>query len=114
VATDLDLPPAVATQPVADQVYEVSGDVKAPRILQKVEPRYPPAMIAAKKAATVTARCTIDHNGAVRDIDIVYSSFPAFNEAVVQAMQQWRFTPGSLNGRAVDTVFELTVKFSVK
>jgi TonB family protein len=109
-----DTLPGTGTAPVADQVYRVGGDVKPPRVLQRVDPRYPPAMIAAKLGATVTARCTIDRNGAVRDIDIIQSTFPAFNPAVVEAMSRWRFAPGSLNGNAVDTVFELTVRFAVK
>ena len=111
VATDLDLP-LTTTPQVEDKVYEVSGDVKAPRVIQRVEPRYPQVMIAAKKGATVTTRCIIDRNGNVRDIAVIYSSFPMANESVVAAMQKWRFAPGSLNGRPVDTVFELTVKFS--
>lgn len=111
VATDLDLP-LTTTPQVEDKVYEVSGDVKAPRVIQRVEPRYPQVMIAARKSATVTTRCIIDKNGNVRDIAVIYSSFPMANDSVVAAMQQWRFAPGLLNGRPVDTVFELTVKFS--
>lgn len=112
VATDLDLP-LTTTPQVEEKVYEVGGDVKPPRVIQRVEPRYPQVMIAAKKGATVTTRCIIDKNGNVRDIAVIYSSFPMANDSVVAAMQKWRFAPGSLNGRAVDTVFELTVKFSV-
>lgn len=111
VATDLDRP-LTATPQVEEKVYEVRGDVIAPRVIQRVEPRYPQVMIAAKKSATVTTRCIIDKNGTVRDIAVIYSSFPMANESVVAAMQKWRFAPGSLNGRPVDTVFELTVKFS--
>jgi hypothetical protein len=29
-------------------------------------------------------------------------------------VQQWLFAPGTLNGQAVDTIFELTVRFQVK
>lgn len=113
VLKDLDIPLTPSTPAVEDKVYIVGGDVKAPRVLHRVEPRYPQFLIRTGKTAVVTVRCTIDKNGAVRDIGLVYSSFPAFNEPVIDAMQQWRFAPGSLNGRAVDTVFELTVKFSV-
>lgn len=113
VSNDLDLPLTTTAQ-VAEKVYEVTGDVKAPRVIHRVEPRYPQVMIAAKMGATVTTRCIIDKNGAVRDVAVIYSSFPMANESVVAAMQKWRFAPGSLNGRAVDTVFELTVKFYVR
>lgn len=115
VATDLDLPPATNTDPppAGEKVYRVGGDVKPPRVLSRVEPRYPQVMIHARKNATVRIRCIVDRHGAVREIEVLSSTFPIFNDAAVEAMRQWRFAPGSLNGIAVDTVFELTVNFQV-
>lgn len=114
VANDLNLPPAVVdTPPVEDRIYQAS-EVKAPVILHKVEPRYPPAMIRVGMTATVVVHCIIDKNGNVRDPRVVVSSMPPFNAAVIDAVQQWKFTPGSLRGQAVDTYLDLTVTFSVK
>lgn len=113
VATDLNLPPATSTPVVEEKIYRVGGDVKAPRVISRVEPRYPPALARVRKSAVVHLRCIIDKNGNVRDANITYSSFAAFNEPVLAAIHQWRFAPGSLNGNAVDTEFELRVNFSV-
>ena len=33
--------------------------------------------------------------------------------AALDAVQQWQFAPGSLHGRAVDTIFDLTVTFTI-
>ncbi len=114
VASDLDLPPAVVETPqVEDRIYQAS-EVKSPVILRKVEPRYPNAMIRVGMNATVVVRCIIDKNGNVRDPQVVVSSMPPFNAAVIDAVRQWKFTPGSLRGQAVDTYLDLTVNFAVK
>jgi protein TonB len=113
----LDTPPGLPTtteQPVEPAVYRVTGEVKGPRVLRRVEPVYPEIMRRAGLAATVRIRCIVDRNGAVRQSEIVTSSYPPFNDAVLAALRQWRFAPGSLHGTAVDTEFELTVQFKTR
>jgi protein TonB len=114
VGTDLSAPPSVPAAPqVEERIYQAS-EVKAPVILRKVEPRYPSSMSRVGMAATVVVRCIIDKNGNVRDPQVVVSSMPPFNAAVLEAIRQWKFTPGSLRGQAVETYLDLNVKFEVK
>ncbi|HET7435584.1 MAG TPA: TonB family protein [Thermoanaerobaculia bacterium] len=111
---DLDAPPSA--EPVqadpAPAIYRIGGDVKPPRVISRVEPKYPRAFMVAGKSAVVRITCVIDKDGHVQNPQIVVSSFAPFNEAVLAAIEQWRFAPGSLNGQAVDTYFDLTVTFS--
>ena len=91
------------------------GEVKSARVLRRVEPRYPQSMIVARiRSATVTVRCVVDRDGNVRDPEVLTSSFPPFNAAVIDAVRQWKFAPGTHRGAAVETYFELTVKFEVR
>ncbi len=115
IATDLDLPPVVvAGPPVDNRIYE-AHEVKAPVLLHRVDPPYPPALVRVGPAATVVVRCIIDKNGRVRDPQlIVPARLDPFNEAVINAVQKWRYTPGSLNGEAVETYLNVTVNFSVR
>jgi protein TonB len=83
-------------------------------VLRRVEPRYPNGMLRAGMSAKVVVRCIIDKNGNVRDPQVIVSSMPPFNTAVVEAVMQWKFTPGSLHGQAVDTYLDLTVNFATK
>ena len=111
---DLDAPPIVVDTPqIEEKVYE-AYEVKAPVIVTRVEPGYPPAMMRAGVPATVVVRCIIGKNGEVRDAQVTVPAQPPFNAEVLKAVAQWRFTPGSLNGRAVDTYMNLTVHFAVK
>jgi hypothetical protein len=47
-------------------------------------------------------------------VHVATSSFGAFEQPAIDAVRQWVFAPGTLNGQAVDTIFELTVRFQVK
>lgn len=94
------------------KIYE-AHEVKAPVLIQRVEPNYPNAFRPVRLKVTVVVRCIIDKNGNVRDAEILRPGPPAFNAEVIDAVQKWRFTPGSLNGIAVDTYLNLTVYFSV-
>lgn len=113
---DPNAPPSPNTaMPVAqpDKIYE-AYEVKAPVAIFKPAPPYPQVLIRTKMPATVVVRCIIDKNGHVRDPQVVLASrFSPFNDAVLTAVKQWRFTPGSLNGEAVETYLSLTVNFAV-
>lgn len=111
---DLGGPPGPATtqQPVEEKIYEVH-EVKAPVLLRRVAPPYPQQLVSTRMKATVVVRCIIDRNGRVRDPQILRPALPPFNAAVIDAVQQWRYTPGSRNGIAVETYLSVTVTFAV-
>ncbi len=94
--------------------YEVGGEVSAPRVLARVDPVYPPAAARNRMPGLVIVQCLIDRQGRVRDVTVVKSSFGAFEQAAVEAVRQWRFSPGIMRGKAVDTIFRLTVTFSIR
>ncbi len=113
IANDLNVPVAVETPRVEDRIYQ-AHEVTAPVILRRVEPRFPTAMQRAGMSATVVVRCVIDKQGNVRDAQVLVSSLPPFNAAVVSAVEQWRFKPATLSGRPVDSYLELRVRFESK
>ena len=111
---DLDAPPApVPASPVEDRIY-ASSEVKPPVGIYRPAPPYPQLLVKTRMSATVVVRCVIDKNGHVRDPRVVVpAAMSPFNDAVVATVTKWRFTPGSLNGQAVDSYLDLTVRFSV-
>ncbi len=94
--------------------YTPGAGVTSARVLTRVEPRFPPAFVHGVPTAIVVVRCVIGQRGEIRDPEIVKSSFPPFNEAVLSALRQWTFAPGMMHGQPVDTWFELTVRFEVR
>lgn len=112
---EIDAPPSTATAALSEpKIYEVRGEVRAPKLIRRVDPPYPHNLIRTRLQATVVVRCIIDRNGRVRDPQIVSGALPPFNQAVIEAVQKWRFTPGSLHGEAVETYLDLTVNFAVR
>lgn len=111
--SDIDgIPGTPIVEPVVEKVY-LPHEVKAPVGLYRPAPAYPALYMKAKMRATVVVRCIIDKNGRVRDPQVIVPSRPPFNESVLSAVQRWRYTPGSINGQAVDSYFDLTVNFAV-
>jgi protein TonB len=100
--------------PASAGPYWPTGDVKSPVTIHRVEPVYPRLLVAARKSGTVRVRCIIDRSGKVRNPEVIQSSFGAFDQPALDAVSQWRFTPGMLHGQPVETWFELTVKFEVR
>jgi protein TonB len=97
-----------------DTVYHVGGNVTAPVVLHRVEPLYPPLAVRAHMSGRVVLECTIDRGGRIREVRVIRSTFGAFEAAAIEAVRQWTFAPGRLNGQPVDTLFELTVNFALQ
>jgi protein TonB len=105
--------PPVTTTVEPDIPLPVGGEVKAPVVIRRVTPLYPRTALTIRLNGSVIVECIIDKNGRVRDARVLRSSSPLFDQAAVDAVQQWQFAPGSLHGKAVDTIFDLTVTFRV-
>lgn len=102
---------ATDVTPVPDTIFHPGGEVRPAVVLQRVEPQYPRAVLASRMGGTVVLKCVIDKNGDVRDVEVVTSSFGAFEAPALEALRKWRFAPGSFRGKPVDSWFELTIKF---
>ena len=91
----------------------VSGDVKPPEKLKDVKPIYPDVARAARIQGAVALEVVIDPTGGVRDAKVV-RSIPLLDQAAIDAVKQWQFTPTLLNGRAVPVMLTVTVNFALQ
>ena len=93
------------------QPYRVGGDVKAPVLEHRVEPVYTPEAARARISGIVIVEATIDETGRVTHVDIMKPLPFGLDQAAVDAVMQWTFKPGTLNGKPVAVSFNLTVDF---
>lgn len=100
-------PPPARVEPV-----RVGGAVSAPRLVHRVEPEYPPIAVSALIEGMVILEATVDESGAVKDARVL-RSHGVLDEAAVHAVEQWRYEPLMLNGRATPFVLTVTVSFSL-
>jgi TonB family protein len=97
-------------------IYRVGGAVQAPKSKKRVEPQFPASArqaVGTGRRVIVIVEAVISSSGCVRNIRILgQSPYPSLNGAVVMALSQWTFVPGTLDGKPVDVLFNLTVAFS--
>ncbi|HXH40730.1 MAG TPA: energy transducer TonB [Thermoanaerobaculia bacterium] len=96
--------------PLPDVPLSVGGDVKAPRLIHRVEPLYPEKARKARISGIVIVEALVTREGKVKDV-VVRKSLPPLDEAALAAVRQWTFEPGTLNDRPVDVYFNLVVNF---
>ena len=89
------------------------GNVVAPTRVYSVEPVYPQIAIVAKQQGYVILEATIDETGIVRDVKVL-KSVPLLDQAAIDAVKKWRYTPTKLNGVAVPIILSVTVTFSLR
>lgn len=89
------------------EVYTIPAAAAAPQLLEKTDPEYSQEARLAGLEGAVLLRGTITEQGLARDMRVTGSLGFGLDEKALQAIQQWRFSPGTLDGRPVP--FEMTV-----
>jgi protein TonB len=101
------------TAPKIEAPLRVGGDVKAPTVINRVEPVYPEVARKARISGIVIVECIIDKSGNVTNVQVLKPLPFGLDQAAVDAVRRWKFRPGTLNGQPVDVIFNLTVNFKL-
>jgi protein TonB len=88
----------------------VGGQIKAPAKVRNVAPAYPPMARHARVEGTVILEATIDAQGRVTGVKVL-RGIPLLDDAAVDAVRQWVYSPTTLNGTPVPVVMTVTVNF---
>jgi len=88
----------------------VGGQIRPPIKVKDVPPVYPAIARSARVAGAVTIEATIGPDGKVMDTKIV-RSIPLLDQAALDAVRQWEYTPTLLNGVPVPVTVTVTIKF---
>jgi protein TonB len=100
-----------ANQAVASPV-RVGGNIKPPERLKYVPPEYPPIAVSARVQGVVIVEATIGTDGRVTAAKVL-RSIPLLDQAALDAVRQWEFTPTLLDGKTVPVVMTVTVSFTL-
>lgn len=107
--------PLAATRPAApeqDQApIRVGGAIQAPVKTKDVRPIYPATAQMERRQGVAIIEATIDTNGTVAEAQVIRSIGEDLDNAALDAVLQWQFTPTLLNGRAVQVIMTVTVNF---
>lgn len=116
----IDDPPPVSAQPPAP-VGPIPGHTPGlvnPVVIAstKVQPRYPEAARLGRLEGRVILQATIDRDGVVQQIEVLQVSRPGlgFEQRAVEAVREWRYTPGTIEGKPVPVLLTVIVDFSLR
>ncbi len=92
-------------------IYSVGNGTTAPVVLSKVDPEYSDEARKAKYSGSVMLSIVVDTDGRATDIRIARSLGMGLDEKAIEAVQKWRFKPGTNKGAAVRVRAQVEVNF---
>lgn len=100
-------PPAPPPAPV-----RVGGSIRQPQKVRHVAPIYPAIAQSARVQGIVILEALLGEDGRVKNVRVL-RSIPLLDQAAIDAVRQWQFTPTLLNGEPVPVVMTVTVAFEL-
>jgi periplasmic protein TonB len=98
--------------PAATKRIRVSQGVTEGRLIQKIEPKYPPLAQSARIQGQVLLTAVISKTGEIQNLVLV-SGHPLLVPAALEAVKKWRYRPYLLNGEPVEVETTITVNFEL-
>ena len=84
-----------------------------PRKIGDLRPVYPEIARAAHVEGTVILEAVLDTSGRVTQLRVIQSS-PMLDQAALDAVKQWRYTPSLYGGHPVSVLMTITVRFTLQ
>jgi protein TonB len=106
-------PPPPPPPPAPRDPVRLYRGMQMPRKVFNVDPGYPTLARSAHVEGVVILEAVIDATGKVESVRVL-RSIPPLDQAAVDAVRQWRFTPTLLSGVPVPVVMTVTVNFTLK
>jgi protein TonB len=107
------VPPPPPTPPPPATPIRLHSGMQAPQKIVDVTPVYPELARAARRGGLVILEAVISAKGHVESVRVL-RGVPLLEQAAVDAVRQWRFTPALLNGQPVPVVMTVTVNFNLQ
>ena len=90
----------------------VGGNVQAARIINRVQPVYPPLARQTRISGTVRLHAIIGKDGMIQQLEVM-NGHPLLQQSALDAVRQWRYQPTLLNGEPVEVDTTIDVIFSL-
>jgi protein TonB len=91
--------------------YRPGGGVSNPIPIYRPEPQYSEEARKAKWQGSVLLSLVVDENGKTKDIKVVRPLGLGLDEKAIEAVSQWKFTPGKKDGKPVPVQAQIEVTF---
>ncbi len=107
-----DAPPP--PEPEGPIRFVVGGNITEPEKISGPNPVYPEAARRARIQGVVVLECTIGKDGRVQNVKVLRGLPLGLTETAEDAVRKWKFNPSTLNGKPVEVLYILTVRFNLQ
>jgi TonB family protein len=93
--------------------HMTATDLSSPVVLTKVDPKYPPTLVADRVEGEVVLYGVIAADGSVGQIQVVRGVDDQLDENAKNALAQWKFRPATKAGEAIDVEVIAHIPFHI-
>lgn len=109
----VDAPPPPPPPPTPAAAVRVGGAVRPPTKIKNVDPVYPAVALAKRAQGVVIIELILGTDGRVQSTRVLKSE-PLLDQAALDAVRQWEFTPTLLDGVPQMVIYNVTVTFALR
>jgi periplasmic protein TonB len=106
-------PPPPSSPPPPRKPVRVGGEIKEPTLIYRVDPVYPMLAQVRQLEGVVILEAIVDEEGKVESVRVLRSP-GVFEQAAIDAVRQWRYSPVILNGRPEKFILTAVVSFRLE
>jgi protein TonB len=95
------------------EVHKPGSAVTTPVLVSEVKPTYTAEALRRRIRGTVKLACIVETDGSVSNVRVITPLDEALDGQAVAALTRWRFKPGLREGKAVRTLVEVEMSFTI-
>jgi len=96
-----------------DDVYRAGAGVTLPKVVREVRANYTSDAMHEQVTGRVAVECIVELDGAPSHIRVVKPLHPSLDNEAIKAIEQWRFTPGTKDGKPARVLITIEMTFSM-
>ena len=104
---------ALAVPQDTDDVYRAGPGVTLPKVTREVRANYTSDAMHEQVTGRVGVECIVELDGVPSHIRVVKPLHPSLDNEAVKAIEQWRFTPGTKDGKPARIQITIEMTFSM-
>ena len=91
---------------------DVPGCITPPHATYQADPEYTEKERKKRHQGTVILSLVVDTEGLPRDVEVSHSTLtPKLDQAAIDTVKKWKFSPATKDGKAVATKIEVEVAY---
>jgi protein TonB len=88
--------------------------ITPPHTTYSPDPKYPDKARKAHEGGVVLVDLVVGTDGLARDVKIARTVTPELDQAAMDAVKQWKFTPAAKDGHPVAVQIKVEVSFNIR